>query len=1070
VEEAGKTTLYQVKAGDVEAEEAWLVNNESNPKLRKLKAYFERRLDSHDLLVALSILSPEKEPFSLDAHTQSVFLGVFLGITRHLQTREFKTKWASITVTGDLRVDDDSIGLLAVEHIAAKYQGTQAYATKHPDEQHLFCYVSNEEQKLPPEDRIDIKYFTPGHSIEDILACLFELDDEQNLLLNEMFSSDKGNWDTSIERPVYIPNEKLWNQIDKNIDEHSKEPRYGFFIHGEGESGKSALARNIAEKLVKKGIVYAPLWLEIANKLIHPAFEVKEEEMSKILGERAQYGMEPKPYLKELLAKCLGCDYKSFDTMLVKTFEKQKKPYLIIVDNLELDEHYLTPVLQALGNILKGVRQLWVIVTSREQCDDSSLKCGLGIGEDFTPAAFEEKEIRELVCKTAIVNENQEWLEKAEPAQKDTFIKTLYENLKDFPGLIIRVVNLLNGKKLADVTKTLQRGCGTGDPTFQEWYRVIYWQAFSLLSPDVKWVLFSLMATAEGSDIWKSKKNIFSSCQLPFTCDQNKLSSVLDELVKSLIIKKKGIWYAIKSIPYITVLFDEEFSGGTCDEYLKTKFPDDKYETETRSNPVLPGKIRVHYLYKYYGQTLRETLIPLEQRLVMAFWYGQPVDIVKPLLDEKIRRNGAIEEDILYKIAQIASNPESVNLLINKYHWHPLVPGNNHSSTALEVALMSNPYLEVIQVMLSCSSSTDKEDKEHKEHLIRSYAIYNPNPDVPIRLIEIFAMDINKLFHHVVCRTDNPKTVKALIEKCADIHATADPKPQWEEVFGLIGLTISEIETASDPEPQFEFSGQCPKPPPPPARGFSIPSEWRCPGEGYTPIQLAVKENKNPGEIIEILLACGARDQINERDRDGYTLLMRALENEELRAEQIDNPFSIHLTGALTLIKEGAELHIADGNGKTPLHRAVEESLLSIVEAILNKEAACIHAQDKDGKTPLHYAIYSDHRYSTFVEHQPIPIDFDPATDEYERVLSCYEYHNKKYKIIAELIKRHADIRAQDKAGKTPLMLAASNPNPQVAIALIQAGAKVEDRDNDGIAALEYLRKHKDWPAIEAVV
>ncbi|KAL5988526.1 hypothetical protein ACLOJK_036291 [Asimina triloba] len=48
--------------------------------------------------------------------------------------------------------------------------------------------------------------------------------------------------------------------------------------------------------------------------------------------------------------------------------------------------------------------------------------------------------------------------------------------------------------------------------------------------------------------------------------------------------------------------------------------------------------------------------------------------------------------------------------------------------------------------------------------------------------------------------------------------------------------------------------------------------------------------------------------------------------------------------------------YIADSEGRTPLHWAVDRGHMNVVELLISRDAN-VNMQDNDGQTPLHYAV-----------------------------------------------------------------------------------------------------------------
>ena len=129
---------------------------------------------------------------------------------------------------------------------------------------------------------------------------------------------------------------------------------------------------------------------------------------------------------------------------------------------------------------------------------------------------------------------------------------------------------------------------------------------------------------------------------------------------------------------------------------------------------------------------------------------------------------------------------------------------------------------------------------------------------------------------------------------------------------------------------------------------------------------------------LEVLVDKGAK--VDARDSEGNTPL-------HLAAKYNKNPEVVKL-----LIEKGAKVNARDNEDATPLHYAVRNSNLGATELLLAEKKVNINARDKPhGETPLHYAV----SYAVGDRTNP--------------------------EIVKLLIKKGADVKAENKRGKNPL-------------------------------------------------
>jgi hypothetical protein len=108
---------------------------------------------------------------------------------------------------------------------------------------------------------------------------------------------------------------------------------------------------------------------------------------------------------------------------------------------------------------------------------------------------------------------------------------------------------------------------------------------------------------------------------------------------------------------------------------------------------------------------------------------------------------------------------------------------------------------------------------------------------------------------------------------------------------------------------------------------------------------------------------------------------------------------------AVSLIDQGADLHVKTNDGDTPLHKACYNGHAEVVKALL-KKGADVHAKANDGYTPLHCACRNGHA-----------------------------------EVVKALLEKGADVHAKDIVGWTPLHWACVNGHHDIAAMLRAKGA-----------------------------
>ena len=125
------------------------------------------------------------------------------------------------------------------------------------------------------------------------------------------------------------------------------------------------------------------------------------------------------------------------------------------------------------------------------------------------------------------------------------------------------------------------------------------------------------------------------------------------------------------------------------------------------------------------------------------------------------------------------------------------------------------------------------------------------------------------------------------------------------------------------------------------------------------------------------------------------------------------------------ILKKGANVNVADEQGRTPLILASEQGHLDIVQSLLRAEAD-IHAIDKRG-------------------HNALLI----ATD------------NGHFPVVNWLLNANGNSNTQDKNGNTPLILATQKRDQKLVMALLTHGADVEIKNINDRSAIQIAKSKK---------
>ncbi|KAF4525400.1 hypothetical protein B566_EDAN014169 [Ephemera danica] len=212
-------------------------------------------------------------------------------------------------------------------------------------------------------------------------------------------------------------------------------------------------------------------------------------------------------------------------------------------------------------------------------------------------------------------------------------------------------------------------------------------------------------------------------------------------------------------------------------------------------------------------------------------------------------------------------------------------------------------------------------------------------------------------------------------------------------------------------------------------------------------------------EVVKLLLNTGADP--NLLDNRGNSALLYAARNESETVIPI-----IH-----TLIRHGANLHVKDSFGQSPLMESIFTQNIEIVKIFI-QAGSDLNLKDKSGCPVLLYAIRSNNPvFAVKVTLELLLAGCDVNVQDSEGNTALIEacrnlYPNSELEMVQNLMLFDADPNVSNKDGFTPVMALCSSIHfPQrhrlVFELLNYSNVDVLARDSEGYNALMHLCKHK---------
>lgn len=173
-----------------------------------------------------------------------------------------------------------------------------------------------------------------------------------------------------------------------------------------------------------------------------------------------------------------------------------------------------------------------------------------------------------------------------------------------------------------------------------------------------------------------------------------------------------------------------------------------------------------------------------------------------------------------------------------------------------------------------------------------------------------------------------------------------------------------------------------------------------------------------------------------------------------------------HLHIVKHLVEEGADIGIKDYEGSNALHMACRRGHLGIVKFLLEQKGSKLNCSDKRGNTALHLAVigcglengkYKDEKKKNDFEIIPfksfrkkrICLMDKRTTVKSDTNKPHSNCHQRYLDIAKELIKKRAEVNMKNQDGATPLHLAVMEGHLDLTKVLLDAGAKIKDKEKN---------------------
>ena len=1019
----GDVSLHRVKA---EKNSGGLTIYDDNDSYVKEMLFYEKVKNTFERLPSVEVRFDDylskNSCIQFSESTQSITLGFLLEIYRALNNRNFREKWDYIVATGDV----EGNLLESVTGINEKFKSVLELKEK-TKKKILFVYVNDEAiiKNGVYDEYIQILHLTSKNKFDEVFYHLFEtpFEDEQTSILKNIIV------DTSNE---FVETETYLEIRDEIITPDSK--YQGYLLVGQSNSGKSVIAYNLCHELMRRNIVYAPIWITINNNKLQEILNPKDTNKEFIETRITERNNKKTGQINKIESRLELVTKYLLD--LIKNIQiLSEKKYILVIDNLELS--YVDEILNSLvllkkeyPNILLSIVTSWCPTSKNENLKELRFK-----QIELTDVNFSDFE---GILNSVIEGQFTTKLQLITPEEKKQLTQALYNELKDCPGDLALTLSSLRDISVHTLIEKLNE-TGVDSNSKRNYFYNLKFEQLGLFS---QIVLFQFIGRF-GCDVCNlsnlkelekeiKEKRIIDSSLVSF----ESIEKAIRQLVNNYIIQSNyNNEYFIKNGTLKFFLFScnenitaLNLSRQFIDEDKKIHMAvlynwDKEFETIVIKNP---GK---HFVCLLELATYSD-----DTKLLDIFFKYSYIDI------DLVNDEGW---SAIHLAARFNPSLKVFKYLIGKNADYCLK--NDYGQTVLHLSV-GNSEIEILKYILNEHLYKDIDDRDIEGWTpLLTAARYATKPACLELLINAHASykirnnENNSVLHLAACNEQ------------ADIIDYVINKKLYEDINELSGTKTNALFFAVRNNDNIEVTQKL------------IDNGCRTDlvdTEGGTLLHYATCNRSS--YVIEYLLENHLYSNIDAQTTDvlKYTPLQWA-------CSYSNNPEIIS-----KLIENNASINVISVHGESIYQIVVTNENESVVDYIFDHYPFTEDSKDRYGQSLVHHAVQLNRNVEVIKNLRKRNFNFFEVTDTKDTVLHSAVF-NDNDDILNYVLKHHiyTDINECNEDGETVLHLAAiANTNPVIINMLLRCGADYKLRTNEGQSVLMLAARFNTEKIISSIL